>query len=781
MSGSFPAMDQNKNALTPVYETAGPDWTGSWIGQGDNYDGDPSAAPLFACDFTADLSDVMVARLYLSGLGIFSAYLNGRSLADTLFDPGESDAGKTVYYVTYDVASLLRDGRNTLGVILGNGQYCNFQFAPTMTWPDGTLHPARRYQKNDGRVCKPGIAGRKKLIAQLELTAWNGERRVAAVSGLGWRWRDGPVVFQNWYGGEDHDATLENPDWCAPEGDRRDWMPAVVMDAPAGKLTARTFPPIRVMEKHPPTGISRLPNGNWLIDAGSNGAGFPEIHLQTTPEMRGRWIRLYPAELLKADGSGVDQASCTQSWNGRYQCVIRDSYRIKGSGAETWHPSFCYHGFQYIEAEGWPGRLRKENVSICRVRTANEKLGGFRCSNPTLNRINAMVERSIESNMFGAFTDCPQIEKLGWIETSHLMFSSLAGTYDIRAWGKKILHDIADAQVDEGEAALEGDEPTGYVPAIVPEYQRIVGLHRDPNWNGACIFTTWEYYWHYGDKSVLEEMYPVMAKYLRYLTGYTCDGLLEEYAQMGDWGELGETTPRVLVATCAYYRMLRIMVQTADILHYTEDAAVYHSLAQRTNDAFHTAPQCYDPRTEVYGNGSQASYGCALYSGLVPEGSISRVVDRLADAVRRADYHLTSGEVGLKQVFWALSQYGRNDIVYQMVMNPTAPSYWVFADRGMTALPEYWNCDELWHGMARSRNHAMMGHVKEWLLFSVLGMKPLAPGFARVSIVPWLPGGVDWVEGKVITPHGGIEVSCRRVNGKAETRTRIPDGVQVCP
>lgn len=399
------------------------DWQGQWIGQGEDYAGSKEAAPLFVCDFNAELADMKHARLYISGLGVFQASLNGRRIEETFFDPGECDATETVYYVTYNVSSMLKEGANVLGVVVGNGQYTNFQIDPVMTNPDGTLHPLHRYQKNDGGFVKPGISGNKKLIAQMEITYRDGRRVEAVLSGTDWKWKNGPVVFQNWYGGEDYDATMETKDWDKQDGSRDGWETAVIMDAPTGKLTAREFPPIQIVEKIPAQSVKKLKNGNWLVDMGRNGAGFPEINIDTTADMRGIWIKMYPAELLREDGEGVDQASCTQSWNERYQCAIIDSYRIRGTGKEIWHPSFCYQGFQYVEVEGWRKELYKENFSYCILRTANEKAGYFKSSDESLNRVNDMVEHSMESNMFSTFTDCPQIEKLGWIETSHLMVS----------------------------------------------------------------------------------------------------------------------------------------------------------------------------------------------------------------------------------------------------------------------------------------------------------------------------------------------------------------------
>ncbi len=766
------------------------DWQGEWIGQGEDYKGNKSAAPLFAYDFTAELENMMRARLYISGLGIFQAYLNGSKISDTYFDPGESDATKTVYYAVYDVSTLLREGKNVLGVILGNGQYTNFQINPVMTYPDGTLHPAHRYQKNDGGFVKPGISGNKKLKAQLEITYKSGKSVTAAVSDTDWKWKNGPVVFQNWYGGEDYDATLEIPDWNMPGGIREGWHPAVRMSAPMGKMIAQEFPPIRIMERIPAKSVRKLKNGNWLVDMGRNGAGFPEIDIDTVPKMKGIWLRMFPAELLQECGEGVEQSSCTQSWSERYHCAIIDSYRMKGTGREVWHPSFCYQGFQYLEIEivehGTEGRaggeeieLKKENFRYCILRTANKKAGYFKSSDESLNRINDMVEHSMESNMFSTFTDCPQIEKLGWIETSHLMFRSLAGTYDISAWMRKVIHDIVDSQIDREQAGLENNEPEGYVPAIIPEYQRIVGLHRDPNWGGACVFTPWEYYQYYGDETVLVSAYPAMKRYLKYLGQHLKDGVLEDYAQMGEWGELAGNTPNVLVATCAYYRMLHIMEQVAQLLNRKEDAAAWKRQAELTKTSFYKHPQCYDQRTGIYGNGSQSSYGCVLFSGLVPGDRKEETVERLVEVIRQGGYHLSSGEVGLKQVFCALAQNGRNDIVYKMIMNQTAPSYRFFADQGLTTLPEYWNCDELWCGMVRSRNHAMMGHAKEWFTFYLLGIRALKPGFSQIEIAPYLPEDVEWIEGSVATPYGVIRVHCHRTENEVKVRTSVPKGIEV--
>lgn len=747
------------------------DWTAKWIGQGEIPEKDKAKAPVFQKVFSVEEQKLPEkARIYLCGLGLFRMLVNGQEVSDTFFDPGESHAGKTVYYVTYDLLPFLQEGENTVEVWLGNGQYTGFLQNPVMALLDGTELSEHRYQKNDGLVPDPRICGEKKLIAQIELTERDGSVRCIGTDET-WQWSGTSCVFQNWYGGED----------CDPVDATTFWQPAVPAKAPEGTLTAREFPPIKVREYLEPEEIRLLKNGNWLVDFGKNGAGFPEIHLyDTKEEQRGTWVKMYPAELLREDGEGVDQASCTQSWNEKYHCCIRDSYRIQGTGEESWHPFFCYHGFRYLEVEGFPGKPEKKNFRYWRVCTENEKSGSFHSSDPVLNAVSGMVERSMESNMFSAFTDCPQIEKLGWIETSHLMFRSLADTYDIRAWMRKIIHDICDSQVREEGRGEREQEPDGYVPAIIPEYQRIVGLHRDPNWNGACIFTPWEYYQFYGETDVLEKSYPVMKRYLAYLSSQLKDGLLRDYAQMGEWGENGEHTPNVLVATASAARMFRIAARAAGILGYESDRKEFEQTYEEIRTAFLNDPECR--KESICGSDSQAGYGCALYSDLIPEQEKEAAVRALVQAVERNGFHLTSGEVGLRQVFCTLGENGRSDVVWRMVMNPTRPSYRVFVDAGMTTLPEYWNYDELWYGMVRSRNHAMMGHVREWIMNYLVGIRPLEAGFSNVLIQPFLPDGIEKLQGSIRCPYGEISVSCE-VERKDEKRVvtleaELPVGVR---
>lgn len=777
------------------------EWKGEWIGQGDDFSGDKSAAPALIGEFfVSSLPRVRRARLYISGLGLFTAFLNGRPVSDALFEPGESEFERRVYYAVYDVGPLLQPGRNVLCVLLGNGQYANFAVDPVMRLGGGERCEKGRYQKYDTIYLRDGICGDKKLLAQLELTDEDGETETVLVSGEHWKCGESPVTFQNWYGGEDYDARLAHSLGLANPlaSDFSSWPAAKRMIPPKGKLSAKEFPPIVIWETWTAKSVRRLSNGRWLVDMGKNSAGFVRLRLFGTEKYPGRKITLYPAEVLRTDGEGVDQASCTQSCDTIYRCAVEDSYITAGTGTEEWHPSFCYHGFQYVEVDGFPGEPSVENFIGCAVRMNNRKVSDFDTDSRYLNRINEITDRSIESNMMFSFTDCPQIEKLGWLETTHLMFSSMAAGYDIRAWIPKIMKDVSDSQVtaeslreppmerspkkypgfDFDRFANTETEDEGFVPAIAPEYFRIGRLYRDPNWGGACIMTPWYYYLEYGDDTLLRDHYPVMLAYLGHLRRHAEGGVLKGYAHMGEWGQLREDTPVTLVATCSLYLLSVTLSKIAGLLGKTQDAGECAAWAEQVREGFYHDEECYCPETGVCGNDSQASYGCPLFSGILREEDRPGALERLLRAVRVKGDHLTSGEVGLKQVFLALANAGRNDVVYRMVMNPTEPSYRHHIDHGLTTLPEFWNYTELWNGLGRSRNHAMMGHVKEWLIRHVMGVSPLEPGYRRLRVRPDLCGELTRVQGSVLTPHGPVRMACAYRDGSFVLHVEIPVGCE---
>ena len=56
-------------------------------------------------------------------------------------------------------------------------------------------------------------------------------------------------------------------------------------------------------------------------------------------------------------------------------------------------------------------------------------------------------------------------------------------------------------------------------------------------------------------------------------------------------------------------------------------------------------------------------------------------------------------------------------------------------------------------------------------------MANAAPGFEKVEVRPWTPDSLDWAEGVVPTPKGGIAVRWEKADGGVTATIEIPEGV----
>jgi hypothetical protein len=80
-------------------------------------------------------------------------------------------------------------------------------------------------------------------------------------------------------------------------------------------------------------------------------------------------------------------------------------------------------------------------------------------------------------------------------------------------------------------------------------------------------------------------------------------------------------------------------------------------------------------------------------------------------------------------------------------------------------------------GLRHSLCHGWSGGPAAWLSQYVLGVRPLEPGFEKVIIAPQL-GDLEFVSGKVPTPHGDITVEAKKnAQGKTQYTYQLPHGV----
>src|SRR5207237_1032398 len=72
-------------------------------------DGSETPLPVFGKSFQVD-GRVARARLYITGLGMYAATLNGRAVSDHVLEPGQTTYSAEVHYRTCDVGGQLQQG-----------------------------------------------------------------------------------------------------------------------------------------------------------------------------------------------------------------------------------------------------------------------------------------------------------------------------------------------------------------------------------------------------------------------------------------------------------------------------------------------------------------------------------------------------------------------------------------------------------------------------------------------------------------------------------------------
>lgn len=309
------------------------------------------AARYLRKEFTTDRA-VERAVLYISGLGSYEAYLNGKKVSEDVFAPMPSLYYKRIYYNVYDVTALMASDKNTLGVILGNGRFFSMR--------------------------NPGMKtfGLPRLLAQLRIEYADGSQ-ATVVSDTSWKITSkGPIVANNEFDGEEYDARLEMEGWNTNGFDDGAWKTPDVMEAPAGKLTAQQNPNIRVQETLKPVAVFDRPDGKYILDMGQNMVGWLSVNLKGK---KGKPISMKFAELLQKDGSLYLANLRTAQ--------VTDIYTPAEDGDFSWQPRFVYHGFRFVEVSGLDYKPELSAFTGHVIYDEMATTGRFETSNPLVNQI----------------------------------------------------------------------------------------------------------------------------------------------------------------------------------------------------------------------------------------------------------------------------------------------------------------------------------------------------------------------------------------------------------
>ena len=733
--------DQNKVKSTKVkiasFEMGMMDsknWQGAWISDNQNINLKP--APYFRKQFETT-KKIKSARAYITAGGLYELSLNGNKVGNHRMDPTYTRFDRRNLYVTYDVTKHLQDGKNAIGVTLGNGWY-NHQ--STAVWD---------FEKAPWR-------NRPTFCMDLRITYTDGTVEVVK-SGKDWKTDLSPIIFNSIYTAEHYDARLEQSGWNKINFDDSKWKRVIYRSAPSQNVVAQVLHPVRNVEEIKAKSLRKFNDTTYLFDLGRNISGVSKITLNGPT---GTIVRLKHVERLYANGradmSNIDVHYRPTDDKDPFQT---DIIILNGKGEQSFMPHFNYKGFQYVEVSlSKPLNLKKEDLVGYFMHSDVPVAGDIKASDTLINKIFYATNNSYLSNLFGYPTDCPQREKNGWTGDAAIAVETGLYGFDAITIYEKWLADHRDEQ-----------QPNGVLPSIIPTDGWGYEWGNGPDWTSTIAIIPWNIYLFYGDKKLLADCYENIKKYVNHIDETYPSGLTSW--GLGDWVPVKSKSPVELTSTCYYYADAVILAKAAKILSKTDDYKKYTALAEKIKTAFNN--KYLNKQTGIYSNGLQTELSVPLFWGIVPEENKALVAENLAKRVEADDFHLDVGLLGTKAILNALSENGHADVAYKVASQRTFPSWGWWIANGATTLYENWPIDAK---SDISMNHIMFGEIGAWLYKSPGGIKPdeNEPGFKHILLQPHVVEGLDHFEASHDSPYGKIKSAWKRVKGGVRYEFSIP-------
>jgi len=676
--------------------------------------------------------EIKNARLYISGLGLYELYVNGRLPDDTVLNPAHTQYDDTVHYRVYDVTDMLSSGKNALAVELGNYFY-NCDFYTWMNWSLATY-------RDD-----------PKLLLELRIEYTDGSTDTVATD-ESWRtYEYGPVTCNNVYKGESYDARREVYGWTEAQFDDSTWKNAVPASAPSGDLTFENMEPIRRLEVFTPT-VTDKGCGTYIIKNPVMTTGWARIRFKAEA---GTEIKITYAEKLDGMGFAVPTA------NG-YPLQV-DTFTASG-GDDVYEPKYSYKGYEYIQIENYNGELCPDDVECYLIANDIEQISSFETGDARINYMHEMMLRTLKNNLQSKVTDTPVYEKNGWTGDLNFALCCINYNFDFSNMLTKVLRDMGDTTNSKG-----------VVNQIAPS--AVNGSTSIPIWSSVFIHGYYENLRTNGIFSEVEENYRLMRlQTLDYINCIIANGWVWTTGSYADWLSpnpsgvytTGKTTHAPegagIIGSAYVYRTLGEMAEMAEMLGKDADAVEYRSAMKKIYAAFNE--KFYDKERGYYDTGywndtydagrtkyRQASNIIPLMFGLCPEEYKSSVAKSVADDIKAKGYHLDVGAVGTRYILGMLSEYGYGDIAMALLRSDTYPSWGFWIEQGATT------CWETYESNARSRNHFFLGTYTSWFYENLAGLRDYSNGFESVVLKPEIRPELGYVSYALNTVRGELQSS----------------------
>ncbi len=679
-------------------------------------------SPCIFRDFTAE-KEISRAVVYATALGVYSLYCNGKRVGDALLRPGWTDYHKLLYVQSYDVTGLLQKGENRIGAMLGDG------------WFAGQLSVIGREKYGSDTL---------QLLMKLEIAYTDGTVQEVCSDGS-FRVCQSPVRYSDFYMGECYDGSMAAPEQLFLPGGIAG-QPVSLTPGTNAELVPDESEPVRVIDSRKPVSVTE--HGDTVIyDFGQNLAGVCRIDI--LGKAGGKAVLRF-GEMLHGDGRLYTENLRSAKSTDVYLCR---------EGRQSYTPQFTFHGFRYAEVTCKDAEILE--ITALAYSSDLKKAGSFQCSHPLVNQIYSNILWGRLGNFIDLPTDCPQRdERMGWCGDAQVFSKTAMYQADCRKFFQKYLQNVRNTIDPQG------------APYDLAPY--VWGLsYGTAAWADAIVVIPYYTYLFYGDKSVICENLSAMEGWVAFQKN-TSNGLIRPPSGYGDWLSVKvDDTPKDLIGTAYFAHTARLLSYLCGEIGLKEKQEAYYKLYGQVCRAF--CDRFMDESGVLLGD-TQTDYLLALSFRLVPDEKRPLMASHLVRTVGREDNHLTCGFVGVSLMLPALSDCGRDDLAYKILLNETYPSWGYTIQNGATTIWERWNSYTRENGFGdvgmNSFNHYSLGSVGQWFYEYMCGIQLTEDnaGFCQAVIAPHIDP-----ERRVTSANASLETA----NGTIESGWEVTDG-KVC-
>ena len=708
---------------------------------------------------------VKKARIYATAHGVYELELNGSKVGDYELAPEVTPYQAYLQVQTYDVTGQLKAGDNCLGAIIGDG------------WWAGRIGNNGGSQQYGNTIA---------LLAQLMVDFEDGTSCVIPMD-QDVKASTGPLRYCDNYMGEKYDAHIRRDGWSTVEfKNTRMWQPCPVKNYGYDNLVGQNADHMKVVKTFEDVKVFRTPKGELVADVGQLIPGALTAHIKGVPHAA---ITFHYTQELDKDGNYWLEVMGT---NSRHE----DVYVLDETGEGNYDPLFSQTGFRYVWFEPSFGEIEVSNVKAKMICSPLETTLQFNTSNEKLNKLSENFRWTFLANAPSIPTDDCDRERAGFGGDGQMACETLMWHLDARAFYRRWYREMECEQY-----------PDGMLGFIFPEWKDYKNMIKywakttSAGWGDAGVLMPWRNYLRYGDKTLLEENYTMMKRYVAWISERAANHNPKDIGEItperaarlqyiwnadfnfGDWltpsacydpktdtYTYWSQTLTWLLGTYYYAYDTGIMAETAKILGYPEEERYYRTLNERIQAA--AIKEFYDTG-KIMESEYMGAQVMALHMGFCPPEEEQKVFDRLVAQIEEKG--MDTGFISTMVVCDILAKYGRPDMAYNFILNEGFPSWLYMVDHDATTVWETMQAIQP-DGTRQAVSFALTTFcsIGNWMVKGMTGIDAAEPGFKRIAIRPYLTDRLDYAGAAYESVYGAISSRWERKENGMAMEVTIP-------